>query len=92
MVFHFYHLLIYFLICSGGGEVHASCIVRQPLVRLTGHANAVMAVEWFSSGEQLITASWDRTANIYDAERGEIVNILSGRFFFYLIMQKFYSF
>lgn len=63
---------------QGGGEVHASCIVRQPLVRLTGHANAVMAVEWFSSGEQLITASWDRTANIYDAERGEIVNILSG--------------
>ncbi|VDM08281.1 unnamed protein product [Wuchereria bancrofti] len=61
-----------------GGEVHASCIVRQPLVRLTGHVNAVMAVEWFSSGEQLITASWDRTANIYDAERGEIVNILSG--------------
>ncbi|EJW88112.1 hypothetical protein WUBG_00972 [Wuchereria bancrofti] len=63
---------------QGGGEVHASCIVRQPLVRLTGHVNAVMAVEWFSSGEQLITASWDRTANIYDAERGEIVNILSG--------------
>uniref|UniRef100_A0A8R1Y2E5 WD repeat-containing protein 37 n=1 Tax=Onchocerca volvulus TaxID=6282 RepID=A0A8R1Y2E5_ONCVO len=63
---------------QGGGEVHASNIVRQPLRRLTGHANAVMAVEWFSGGEQLITASWDRTANIYDAERGEIVNILSG--------------
>ncbi|VDP22638.1 unnamed protein product, partial [Onchocerca flexuosa] len=63
---------------QGGGEIHASSIVRQPLRRLTGHANAVMAVEWFSAGEQLITASWDRTANIYDAERGEIVNILSG--------------
>ncbi|KAM3715902.1 WD repeat-containing protein [Dirofilaria immitis] len=63
---------------QGNGEVHASNIVRQPLRRLTGHANAVMAVEWFSGGEQLITASWDRTANIYDAERGEIVNVLSG--------------
>lgn len=48
---------------------------------MTGHANAVMAVEWFSGGEQLITASWDRTANIYDAERGEIVNTLSGLLF-----------
>ncbi|EFO25027.1 WD-repeat protein 37 [Loa loa] len=63
---------------QGSGEIHASSIVRQPLRRLTGHANAVMAVEWFSGGEQLITASWDRTANIYDAERGEILNILSG--------------
>uniref|UniRef100_A0A1I7WYQ8 WD repeat-containing protein 37 n=1 Tax=Heterorhabditis bacteriophora TaxID=37862 RepID=A0A1I7WYQ8_HETBA len=27
---------------------------------------------------QLITASWDRTANIYDVERGEVLNILSG--------------
>lgn len=75
------HLFVYSLTCLGIGEVHASSIVRQPLRRLTGHANAVMAVEWFNNGEQLITASWDRTANIYDAERGEIVNILSGRFF-----------
>uniref|UniRef100_A0A915PWS9 WD repeat-containing protein 37 n=1 Tax=Setaria digitata TaxID=48799 RepID=A0A915PWS9_9BILA len=63
---------------QGTGEVHVSSIIRQPLRRLTGHANAVMAVEWFSDGEQLITASWDRSANIYDIERGEIVNILSG--------------
>ncbi|CAG9535280.1 unnamed protein product [Cercopithifilaria johnstoni] len=63
---------------QGNGEVHALSIVRQPLRRLTGHSNAVMAVEWFSGVEQLITASWDRTANIYDAERGEIVNTLSG--------------
>ncbi|VDK87492.1 unnamed protein product [Litomosoides sigmodontis] len=63
---------------QGSGEVHASNIVRHPLRRLTGHSNAVMAVEWFSGGEQIITASWDRTANIYDAERGEIVNTLSG--------------
>lgn len=63
---------------QGAGEVHALNFVRQPLRRLTGHTGPVMAVEWFSGGEQLITASWDRTANIYDAEQGKIVNVLSG--------------
>uniref|UniRef100_A0A914RKR9 WD_REPEATS_REGION domain-containing protein n=1 Tax=Parascaris equorum TaxID=6256 RepID=A0A914RKR9_PAREQ len=70
-------------------EIYASCIIaenemsavasiRQPLCRLTGHTGVVIAVEWIAGGEQLITASWDRTANIYDAERGEILNVLSG--------------
>lgn len=27
---------------------------------------------------QVITASWDRTAFVYDAERGEIIHMLSG--------------
>ncbi|VDK47354.1 unnamed protein product [Anisakis simplex] len=54
-----------------------SCI-RQPLRRLTGHTGVVIAVDWIAGGEQIITASWDRTANIYDAERGEILNLLSG--------------
>lgn len=78
---------------STGSEVHALSIVRQPLRRLTGHVGAVMAVEWFNDGEQLITASWDRTANIYDAERGEIVNVLSGLFSFCLqVLKCFYFF
>ncbi|VDN04976.1 unnamed protein product [Thelazia callipaeda] len=63
---------------QGSGELHTSNVVRQPVQRLTGHIGPVLAVEWFNNGEQLITASWDRTANIYDAERGEIVNVLSG--------------
>lgn len=58
--------------------MHALSVVRQPLRRLTGHMGPVMAVEWFNGNEQLITASWDRMANIYDAERGEILNVLSG--------------
>lgn len=80
MVFISVRLLAIFRL--GNAEVHALNFVRQPLRRLTGHTNSVMAVEWFSNGERLITASWDRTANIYDAERGEIVNVLSGWFFF----------
>uniref|UniRef100_F1L2F1 WD repeat-containing protein 37 n=1 Tax=Ascaris suum TaxID=6253 RepID=F1L2F1_ASCSU len=59
-------------------EMSAVASIRQPLCRLTGHTGVVIAVDWITGGEQLITASWDRTANIYDAERGEILNVLSG--------------
>lgn len=55
-----------------------SGIVRQPICRLTGHTNVVIAVDWIYSGEQLLTASWDRNANVYDVERGEVLNVLSG--------------
>uniref|UniRef100_A0A9J2PU96 WD_REPEATS_REGION domain-containing protein n=1 Tax=Ascaris lumbricoides TaxID=6252 RepID=A0A9J2PU96_ASCLU len=58
-------------------EMSAVASIRQPLCRLTGHTGVVIAVDWITGGEQLITASWDRTANIYDAERGEILNVLS---------------
>lgn len=63
-------------------EMSAVASIRQPLCRLTGHTGVVIAVDWITGGEQLITASWDRTANIYDAERGEILNVLSGSFLF----------
>lgn len=59
-------------------ELSAKAIVRQPLCRLTGHTGVVISVAWLAGGDQLITASWDRTANIYDAERGEILSVLSG--------------
>lgn len=52
--------------------------VRTPQMQLTGHTGVVICAEWLCGGDQVITASWDRTANIYDAEKGEILNILSG--------------
>ncbi|TKR68477.1 hypothetical protein L596_024457 [Steinernema carpocapsae] len=52
--------------------------VRNPLIRLTGHSGVVIAVDWLPGGDQLATASWDRTSHIYDAERGEIVAYLTG--------------
>ncbi|KJH48673.1 WD domain, G-beta repeat protein [Dictyocaulus viviparus] len=52
--------------------------IKNALVRLTGHTSVVIGCDWLAGGNQLITASWDRTANIYDVERGEILNILSG--------------
>ncbi|PIO65179.1 WD domain, G-beta repeat protein [Teladorsagia circumcincta] len=52
--------------------------VKNALMRLTGHTGVVIGCDWLEGGSQLITASWDRTANIYDVERGEVLNILSG--------------
>ncbi|KAI1717102.1 WD repeat-containing protein 37 [Ditylenchus destructor] len=53
-------------------------IVQQPLIRLTGHTDVVVAGEWLFGGENIITASWDRNANVYDAETGKVINLLSG--------------
>uniref|UniRef100_A0A914CYR5 WD repeat-containing protein 37 n=1 Tax=Acrobeloides nanus TaxID=290746 RepID=A0A914CYR5_9BILA len=53
-------------------------VLRQPLVRLTGHTGVVISSEWLVGGDQILTASWDRTANIYDAENGKILNTLTG--------------
>jgi len=47
-------------------------------VRLTGHTDVVVSGEWLIGGEQVLTASWDRTAHIYDVETAKIVNTLSG--------------
>ena len=52
--------------------------VRQPLLELIGHSGVVIAADWIAGGDQVITASWDRSANIYDAESGEILNTLTG--------------
>lgn len=52
--------------------------IRTPCIKLTGHSAAVIGADWLSNGTQIITASWDRTANVYDAERGDIVQTLTG--------------
>jgi len=37
-----------------------------------------MASDWLLGGDQIITASWDRTANLYDVETSELLNSLTG--------------
>ncbi|VDO98704.1 unnamed protein product [Soboliphyme baturini] len=59
-------------------ENESSLTIKSPVLRLTGHTAPVVAVDWLATDNQIITASWDRTALIYDAERGEILNILTG--------------
>lgn len=52
--------------------------LRTPLVELVGHSNVVMSADWLPGGEQAVTASWDRTASLFDVETGEMVQTLSG--------------
>lgn len=52
--------------------------LRTPVKEFTGHTGVVMASDWLPSGDQVITASWDRTANLYDVETGEMLQSLSG--------------
>lgn len=48
-------------------------IIRSPIKRYEGHQDACIAAEWFPDGEFLATASWDRTANVYNVETGKIL-------------------
>lgn len=45
---------------------------------LLGHTDVVMAADWLPDAEQVVTASWDRTANLYDVETGDIIHTLYG--------------
>lgn len=46
-------------------------VIRSPIKRYIGHQDACIAAEWFPDGEFLATASWDRTANVYNVETGK---------------------
>lgn len=52
--------------------------LRTPVCEFTGHSGVVMAADWLPGGDQVITASWDRTANLYDVETRELLQSLSG--------------
>lgn len=41
-------------------------------------AGPVMACDWMSEGNQLVTASWDHTARLWDAQTGSTIHILRG--------------
>ncbi|CAD5214686.1 unnamed protein product [Bursaphelenchus okinawaensis] len=56
----------------------ASVVIRQPIRVFSGHSDVVVGAEFLQGGEQLITVSWDRTANIYDMENETVVNVLTG--------------
>lgn len=62
---------------DGEQNVIASAI-KTPLNELQGHTSVVIAADWLAGGDQVITASWDRTANVYDIQTGELVIQLAG--------------
>jgi len=53
--------------------------LRTPLRELSGHHSVVIAADWLFAGSQLVTASWDRTAILFDAETGENLTTLFGK-------------
>ncbi|KAL8588703.1 hypothetical protein ACOMHN_046475 [Nucella lapillus] len=55
-----------------------SMVQQTPLLVLTSHSNVLIAADWVAGGSQVITASWDRSAILHDAESGDILNVLNG--------------
>ncbi|RWS20537.1 WD repeat-containing protein 37-like protein, partial [Leptotrombidium deliense] len=53
-------------------------LIKQPLLRLSGHSSVVISCDWLSTVDQCVTASWDRTADIYDINTGELIVQLMG--------------
>ena len=39
---------------------------------------AVMAVDWLPDGKRVVTASWDNTAKLWDAEQSTVIQTLTG--------------
>ncbi|XP_069770787.1 WD repeat-containing protein 37 isoform X2 [Narcine bancroftii] len=52
--------------------------IRVPSTTLKSHQGVVIAADWLVGGKQVVTASWDRTANLYDVETSELVHSLTG--------------
>ncbi|KAI6187701.1 WD repeat-containing protein 37 [Aphelenchoides besseyi] len=54
--------------------------IRQPVQIFSGHSEAaIVCADWLAGGEQIISASWDKTANVYDIENPQtVLNHLSG--------------
>lgn len=52
--------------------------VRVATTTLRSHQGVVIAGDWLVGGKQVVTASWDRAANLYDVETSELVHSLTG--------------
>ncbi|XP_060919926.1 WD repeat-containing protein 37-like isoform X2 [Labrus mixtus] len=65
------------------GEVDGEGPFEVPTVRvatatLKSHQGVVIAADWLVGGRQVVTASWDRAANLYEVETSELVHALTG--------------
>uniref|UniRef100_A0A7N6AZ99 WD repeat-containing protein 37 n=1 Tax=Anabas testudineus TaxID=64144 RepID=A0A7N6AZ99_ANATE len=65
------------------GEVDGEGFCEVPTVRvatatLKSHQGVVIAADWLVGGRQVVTASWDRAANLYEVETSELVHTLTG--------------
>lgn len=57
-------------------------VLRTPVAEFVGHSGVVVAADWISSSDgqpnQIITASWDRTAMLWDIETKNSIQSLTG--------------
>lgn len=53
--------------------------IRVATTMLRSHQGVVIAADWLVGGKQVVTASWDRSANLYDVETSELVHSLTGK-------------
>lgn len=56
-------------------------VLRTPMCVFTGpsgHSSVVVSADWLPGSDQIITASWDRTAILWDVETKEPIQPLSG--------------
>ena len=59
---------------TGAGEAGTG----QALVVLSGHQGVVVSADWLAGGDQCVTASWDRTAAVWDVSSQTMVHQLTG--------------
>lgn len=65
---------------EGDGEGSSECpTLRVACTTLKSHQGVVIAADWLVGGKQVVTASWDRAANLYDVETSELVHTLTGK-------------
>ena len=50
----------------------------QALVVLSGHQGVVVTADWLAGGDQCVTASWDRTAAVWDVSSQTMIHQLTG--------------
>ena len=58
--------------------LHSAILGSQVRITLRGHDSSVTSVVFSPDGRRLATASWDKTAKIWDAETGKELMTLSG--------------
>ncbi|KAI6176535.1 WD repeat-containing protein 37 [Aphelenchoides bicaudatus] len=53
-------------------------VIRQPIATYGGHTDAVVGADWLAGADQIVSASWDRTSNLYDLNNEAVVSSLTG--------------
>uniref|UniRef100_A0AAQ4RQC2 WD repeat-containing protein 37 n=1 Tax=Gasterosteus aculeatus aculeatus TaxID=481459 RepID=A0AAQ4RQC2_GASAC len=69
------------LLCQGEVDGEGPCevpTVRLATATMKSHQGVVIAADWLVGGRQVVTASWDRAANLYEVETSELVHALTG--------------